>query len=86
MSVVFAFIHALRVSFRSRAVLQAEIIALRHQLHVLQRSRPQPRRLACADRALWVWLSRTWSGWRTATVLAKPATVVAWHRQGFRLF
>src|SRR4029434_11008715 len=40
MSVV-AFIHALRVSFRSRAVLQAEIIALRHQLHVLQRSRPQ---------------------------------------------
>jgi len=86
MSVVVAFIHALRVSFRSRAVLQAEIIALRHQLHVLQRSRPQPRRLACADRALWVWLSRTWSGWRTATVLAKPATVVAWHRQGFRLF
>ena len=64
MSVVVAFIHAVRVSFRSRAVLQAEIIALRHQLHVLQRSRPRPRRLACADRTLWVWLLRAWPGWR----------------------
>src|SRR6476661_7496508 len=32
------------------------------------------------------WLSRVWSGWRTALVIVKRETVVAWHRQGFRLF
>src|SRR6185295_992484 len=35
---------------------------------------------------LWAWLSRAWSGWRTALVIVKPETVIAWHRQGFRLF
>ena len=28
---------------------------------------------------------RAWSGWRTALVIVKPETVIAWHRQGFRL-
>jgi putative transposase len=27
-----------------------------------------------------------WSGWRTALVIGKPETVIAWHRQGLRLF
>jgi hypothetical protein len=40
-SVVVAILQTLRVSLRSRAVLQAEILALRHQLAVLQRSRPR---------------------------------------------
>src|SRR5205823_811461 len=53
---------------------------------VLQRSRRQQLRLTRADRVLWVWLSRIWSGWRTTIVLVKPATVIAWHRKGFRLF
>ena len=43
-------------------------------------------RLVTADRWLWVWLSRAWTGWRTALVIVKPETVIAWHRQGFRLF
>jgi hypothetical protein len=43
--------------------MQAEIIALRHQLTVLQRSQ-KPKRLVLnrCDRCLWVWLSRLWSG------------------------
>jgi putative transposase len=85
-SVVVAILQTLRVSLRSRAVLQAEILALRHQLSVLQRSRPRQLRLSRSDRWLWVWLSRVWSGWRAATVFVQRATVVAWHRQGFRLF
>ena len=72
---------------RSRAALQAEILALRHQLLLLQRSnrkrRLQVRKL---DRAFWVLLSNLWSGWRSALVIVKPATVIAWHRQGFRLY
>jgi hypothetical protein len=38
------------------------------------------------DRVLWVWLSLTWSRWRSALRLVQPDTVVHWHRQGFRLF
>jgi hypothetical protein len=70
----------------SRAALHLEILALRHQLRVLQRSRPRRLPLAKADRWLWVWLSVVWSGWRTALVIVKPETVIAWHRQGLRLF
>jgi putative transposase len=33
-----------------------------------------------------VWLSRVWSQWRSALVIVKPETVIAWHRRGFRLF
>jgi hypothetical protein len=35
---------------------------------------------------LWAWLSRVWSDWRSALVIVKPETVIAWHRKGFRLF
>ncbi len=78
---------SLRDCFRARAVLQAEILALRHQLLVLQRSsRPHKLRLGWADRVLWVWLSRFWNDWRSALLIVKPETIVAWHRRGFRLY
>src|SRR6266576_696135 len=73
--------------FRTRAALQAEILALRHQLLVLQRSsRGHKLRLSSADRALWVWLSHLWTEWRTALIIVKPETVIRSHRQGFRLY
>ena len=43
-------------------------------------------RLGRPNRPLWVWLSRLWSGWRSALLIVKPETVIAWHRQGFRLY
>jgi hypothetical protein len=46
--------------FRSRAVLELENLALRHQLHVLRRQRPGRPRLFTIDRLLWVWLYRIW--------------------------
>jgi transposase InsO family protein len=52
---------------------------------VLQRSVKRPK-LTPADRFLWAWLSEIWAGWRSALVVVQPATVVAWHRKGFRLF
>jgi len=55
-------------------------------LLVLGPTRPRQLRLATADRWLWVWLSRVWTGWRTALVIVKPETVIAWHRRGFQLF
>ena len=86
MSVLLSFLPALRTWARSRAALQLEILALRHQLQVLQRTRPQRLRLTNVDRWLWALLSRLWSGWRTALVIVKPETVIAWHRRGFRLW
>jgi len=62
-----------------------ENLALRHQLGVLQRSVRRPR-LARWDRILWVWLSRLWTGWRSSLIIVRPATVIAWHRQGFQLY
>jgi hypothetical protein len=29
-------------------------------------------------------LSRLWTEWRTALLIVKPETVIAWHRRGFR--
>ncbi len=72
--------------FRSRAALEMEVIALRHQLAVLRRQRPGRPRLFSIDRLLWVWLYRAWPRCLDAMVPVKPATVVQWHRQGFRLY
>src|SRR3954454_10005253 len=71
--------------FRRRAALQVEILALRHQIGVLQRSVKRPK-LSTTDRILWVWLSSVWNEWRTSVFIVKAATVIAWHRKGFRLF
>ena len=86
MSVLMAFLLTLRSSARSRLALQLEILALRHQLQVLQRARPRRLRLAKTDRWLWVVLSRVWTEWRAALVIVKPETVIAWHRRGFRVW
>jgi len=76
-----------RDSFRTRTALQAEVLALRHQLLVLQRRNQKQRlRLSVADRLLWVWLSRIWPDWRSALCIVKPETVITWHRKGFRLY
>src|SRR3984893_17488821 len=72
--------------FRSRAVVELETLALRHQLHVLRRQRPGRLRLFTFDRLLWVLLYRLWPRCLEVMVLVKPATVIQWHRQGFRLF
>jgi transposase InsO family protein len=75
----------LSATFKSRAALQLENVALRHQLGVLKRSVKRPK-LAPSDRLFWAWLCGVWSNWRTALVIVKPETVIAWHRRGFRLF
>jgi putative transposase len=83
---VHSIVAAIARRFRSRAVLELENLALRHQLHVLRRQRPGRPRLFTIDRLLWVWLYRLWPRCLDTMVLVKPATVVQWHRQGFRLF
>jgi putative transposase len=59
----------LLVALRARRALVLENLALRHQLAVLQRAAPRPR-LRRSDRLFWVLLSRLWSGWTDAVLLA----------------
>jgi transposase InsO family protein len=68
-----------------RATLIAENLALRQQLAVLRPSARWPR-LRRRDRLFWTVLSRCWAGWQSALLILSPATVVRWHRQGFRLY
>ena len=81
-----ALLSSLGSMFRSRAALQLENIALRHQIGVLKRSARKRPKLTAADRLFWVFLSRVWCDWRSARDIFKPATAIAWHRKGFRLF
>jgi pimeloyl-ACP methyl ester carboxylesterase len=71
-SILFALISIFAFRFRSRASL-------------LRRQRPGRPQLSSLDRLLWVWLYRIWQQVIDAMVLVKPATVVQWHRKGFRL-
>ena len=65
-SLLVALFALVASSFRTRAALQAEILALRHQLAVFQKNAPGRLRLQRSDRFLWVLLSRFWSGWADA--------------------
>jgi len=62
-----------------------ENLALRQQVEVLQRGRAKPR-LRCRDRFFWVLLSKVWPVWRSSCLIVSPATVVGWHRAGFRAY
>src|SRR6516225_7030299 len=86
MPTLLALLIILRSLIRSRIDLQLENLALRHQISVFQRSLKKRPKLASMDRLLWVSLSHIWRDWRSALVIVKPQTVVAWHRMGFRLF
>src|SRR5215469_115300 len=86
---MLAFISALfswlSCRLRSRAELEIELIALRHQIAILNRQRHGRLRVRSIDCLLWVWLYRLWPRCLKAMVLVKPATVVQWHDKGFRL-
>jgi hypothetical protein len=73
-------------SFQSRVALELEVVALGHQLAVLRRQQPGRQKLTSLDRLLWVWLYRIWPRCLKVMVLVKSASVVQWHRAGFRLY
>src|SRR5580693_1114699 len=62
-------------AFKSRAALQLENVALRHQLGVLHRSVKKPK-LATPDRLLWSRLCGVWGNWGSALIIVKPETVI----------
>ena len=82
---ILSFLGAIGVYFRSRSDTALEALALRQQLAVLKRKRPRPK-LNFLDRLFWTALRQCWPRWTDVLVLVKPATVIGWHRTGFRLY
>ena len=72
--------------FKSRARLEAENLALQHQLNVLCRSAPKRLQLRGSDRLLFICLFRLWPDVLDSIVINKPGTLVRWHRRGFKAF
>jgi transposase InsO family protein len=72
--------------FRSRASLEIEILALRHQLNILRRKSPKKLTLSNIDRLVFAGLYRWERGILGALTIIKPETLIRWHRAGFRSY
>src|SRR3989442_5553638 len=75
----------MRSTVRTHRELALENLALRQQLAVWKARQPRPR-LTALDRIFWVMLSRLWKNWQNSLRVVRPATVVGWHRRGFRRY
>jgi putative transposase len=75
----------LLLCLRPSPALAAENLFLRKQLALYQERQVKPRRPTQATRMALAWLA-DWFDWRQALVLVQPATLIRWHRQGFRWF
>jgi putative transposase len=74
-----------RALLGSRSALIAENLLLRQQLAVLTRPTRQRPRLHTRDKLLWMVVRWVWRDWRRHLVVVRPATVIGWHRKGWRL-
>jgi len=80
------FVRMLCDYFKSRRLLEAEIVILRHQLNLLQRRAPRRPHLRWVDRALFIWLYRRCPRVLRAITIVRPETVLRWHRMGFAAY
>ena len=71
--------------FKSKQNLILENLMLRQQLNIYKRKNKRPK-LETIDRVILVWISRTFSKWKSALVVVRPATVIGWHKKGFKLY
>jgi transposase InsO family protein len=72
--------------FKSRRRLEAENLFLRHQLNIALRRGPPGLRLRGSDRAVLVWMTRLWPSLLGLVRVVEPATILRWHRAGFRTY
>jgi hypothetical protein len=82
--VIFAVVRTVVTILKPRQQLCLEILALRHQVHVLRRGVKRPA-LNNADRLLWVGFMKMWPEWRNCLVIVRPETAVGWRRKAFRV-
>src|SRR5271167_1367163 len=81
------FVLAIMASpFKSKSWLEAENVALRHQLIVLRRQVRGRVRLSNNDRWFFVQLYRWFPSILKVLTIIRPETLVRWHRAGFRTY
>jgi transposase InsO family protein len=71
---------------RSRATLEAEIVVLRQQINVLRRANPKRLPFRSIDRLILGGVCRLVPKMYDRLAIVRPATVIRWHRAGFRLY
>ena len=74
----------LALPFKSKCQLEAENVALRHQVVVLRRQVRARVRLTNFDRLFLVQLYRLSPSILRVLAIVQPETVIRWHRAGFR--
>jgi hypothetical protein len=72
--------------FKSKRQLEAENVALRHQVVVLRRQVRGRVRLTNFDRLFLVQLYRWFPSILRVLAIVQPETVIRWHRAGFRCY
>jgi putative transposase len=75
----------LRLCLRPSPALAAENLFLRRQLALYQERHVKPRQATNTTRMTLSWLTR-WFDWQRALTIVQSATLIRWHRQGFRRF
>ena len=71
--------------FRSTKSLQAENLFLRRQLALFMERGVRPHQIDAATRVSLLVLAKMFD-WRGALIVVQPATMIGWHRAGWRLF
>ena len=85
-AVLISLLAGLTSTLRTRASLQFEILALRHQLAVLQRNKRRRVRLRVWDRLLWIALVRLWPNWRKWSSPRRSSAGIEKDSKGFRFY
>jgi hypothetical protein len=86
MLVLFYLVSILILPFKSKCRLEAENVALRHQVMVLRRQVGGRVHLTNLDRLFLVQLYHWFPSIRRVLAIVRPETVVRWHRAGFRCY
>jgi hypothetical protein len=86
MLVLFCLVSILIVPFKSKCRLEAENVALRHQVMVLRRQLGGRVHLTNFDQLFLVQLYHWFPSIRRVLTVVQPETLVRWHRAGFRCY
>ncbi len=85
-ALLWLFLAIMPSPFKSKRQLEAENVALRHQVIVLPRQVRRRVRLTNIDRLILVQLYRWFPSTLKALAIVQPETVIRWHRAGFRCY
>jgi hypothetical protein len=78
-------IHFLLSFFKAKAHLELEIIFLRKQLEILNRTNKKFQ-IRNRDRVFFVFMKSIFNRWRESLIIIKPEAVIKWHRKGFHIY